>query len=334
VGEVCGRLLRPVNLELGGKSRTPSSWTDAELDLQSVGAQLTPALFGNNGQTCFLSSRVLAPRSRTTEVRRHHHRAGPVAHRRQTHSTCQPRWVRWSVGQQRDRVEGYIAKGREEGARLVAGRRPTGGNSRGGGSSIRPSSPTSNNSSTIAQEEIFGPVVTITPYTDDEDAVRLANDSEYGLGGTVWTTDPERGLNVARHIESGNRRPQWLPPRSAFPHVSNQSQWTRRQTRPRRTQGLSRIPVRLSMTPAGRTTLPTDLDRNCCATFRLHRGRRRYGRLCPRRADIHRTQAPECSCLEAGVARPIPAMGNPAAWFGLRDVGRLGLHNGPTARHR
>jgi aldehyde dehydrogenase (NAD+) len=59
------------------------------------------------------------------------------------------------------------------------------------------------NSSTIAREEIFGPVVTITPYHDDDDAVRIANDSEYGLAATVWTTDAERGLDVARRIAAG-----------------------------------------------------------------------------------------------------------------------------------
>src|SRR6266540_4257670 len=59
------------------------------------------------------------------------------------------------------------------------------------------------NSERIAQEEIFGPVVTITPYDSDEEAIRLANDSEYGLGGSVWTADEERGLDVARRVRTG-----------------------------------------------------------------------------------------------------------------------------------
>ena len=60
------------------------------------------------------------------------------------------------------------------------------------------------NAQVIAREEIFGPVVTVTPYTDDDDAVRIANDSEYGLAGTVWTTDAQRGLAVARRLETGS----------------------------------------------------------------------------------------------------------------------------------
>lgn len=59
------------------------------------------------------------------------------------------------------------------------------------------------NTSTIAREEIFGPVLTVIPYQDDDDAIRIANDSEYGLGGTVWTSDPDRGLQVARRVRTG-----------------------------------------------------------------------------------------------------------------------------------
>ena len=103
---------------------------------------------------------------------------------------------------QRERVEGYIAKGTEEGARLVVGGgRPA---EQKTGWFVEPTVFADvGNTSTIGREEIFGPVVTITPYTDDEDAVRIANDSEYGLGGTVWTKDADRGVRVARRIESG-----------------------------------------------------------------------------------------------------------------------------------
>jgi acyl-CoA reductase-like NAD-dependent aldehyde dehydrogenase len=200
VGEVCGRLLRPVTLELGGKSAAVIL-DDADLDLHSVGAQLTPALFGNNGQTCFLSSRVLAPRSRYREV------VDTVAELARSLTVGNSLDPATQVGplvsrRQRDRVEGYIAQGRAEGARLViGGGRPADQKT---GWFVEPTVFADvDNSSTIAREEIFGPVVTITPYTDDEDAVRIANDSEYGLGGTVWTTDAERGLTIARRIESG-----------------------------------------------------------------------------------------------------------------------------------
>ena len=102
---------------------------------------------------------------------------------------------------QRDRVEGYIAKGFAEGARLVVG----------GGRPARQDTgwfvePTVfadvDNSHTIAREEIFGPVVTITPYSDDDDAVRIANDSEYGLAATIWTESAERGTNMAKRVSA------------------------------------------------------------------------------------------------------------------------------------
>jgi len=217
VGEVCGRLLRPVTLELGGKAAAIIR-DDADLDLSSVGAQLTPALFGNNGQTCFLSSRVLAPRSRYREV------VDTIAELAGSLTVGNSLDPATQVGplvseRQRERVEGYIAQGSQEGARLVVGGgRPAGQET---GWFVEPTVFADvDNSSTIAREEIFGPVVTITPYTDDEDAVRIANDSEYGLGGTVWTTNPERGLGVARRIESGTiglngYRPDLRSPMSA-----------------------------------------------------------------------------------------------------------------------
>ena len=200
VGEICGRLLRPVTLELGGKSAAVIL-DDADLDLRGVGAQLTPALFGNNGQTCFLSSRVLAPRSRYREV------VETIAELAGSLTVGNSLDPATQVGplvseRQRDRVEGYIAKGSQEGARLVVGGGRPGEQETGW--FVEPTVFADvDNTSTIAREEIFGPVVTITPYTDDEDAVRIANDSEYGLGGTVWTTDTDRGLDVARRIESG-----------------------------------------------------------------------------------------------------------------------------------
>jgi len=104
---------------------------------------------------------------------------------------------------QRDRVRGYIAKGIEEGAKLVAGgaEPPEGLET---GYFVRPTvfsevTP----EMTIAQEEIFGPVLAIMPYDDEEDAVRIANDTEYGLAGGVWSGDEERAKAVARRIRTG-----------------------------------------------------------------------------------------------------------------------------------
>jgi acyl-CoA reductase-like NAD-dependent aldehyde dehydrogenase len=201
IGEVCGRLLRPVTLELGGKSAA-IVLDDADLDLSQVGMQLAPALFGNNGQTCFLTSRVLAPRSRYDAV------VDTVANLARSLTVGNSLDPDTKVGplvssRQRDRVEGYIAMGREEGARLVVGGgRPEGQQT---GWFVEPTVFADvDNSHAIAREEIFGPVVTVTPYGDDDDAVRLANDSEYGLAGTVWTTDRARGLTVARRIVTGS----------------------------------------------------------------------------------------------------------------------------------
>ncbi len=201
IGETCGRLLRPVTLELGGKSAA-IVLDDADLDLRSAGQQLAPALFANSGQACHLSTRVLAPRSRYDEVVE---TVARLARSLKVGNSLDPATQMGPLvsAAHRARVEGYIARGLEQGARLVAG----GGRSaqQRTGWFVEPTVFADvDHSLTIAREEIFGPVVTITPYTDDEDAVRIANDSEYGLAGTVWTTDHERGLGVARRVRSGS----------------------------------------------------------------------------------------------------------------------------------
>ncbi len=103
---------------------------------------------------------------------------------------------------QRDRVERYIAKGNSDGARLVAGGgRPAGLDQ---GWFVEPTVFADvDNSSTIAQEEIFGPVLSVIRYTDEVDAIRIANDSDYGLGGSVWTVDPDRARAVVRRVRTG-----------------------------------------------------------------------------------------------------------------------------------
>ena len=200
IGEVCGKLLKPVTLELGGKSAA-IVLDDADLDLETVGQELFTATLLNNGQTCFLGTRVLAPRTRYTEIvelftafaesltvgssLEEATQLGPLA-----------------TAAQRDRVEGYIAKGRGDGARITyGGGRPAGMDK---GWFVEPTVFADvDNNHAIAQQEIFGPVLSIIPYGDDRDAVRIANDSDYGLGGTVWTGDPDRGLAVATQIQTG-----------------------------------------------------------------------------------------------------------------------------------
>lgn len=104
--------------------------------------------------------------------------------------------------QHRQRVEGLIAQGRAEGARVTAGGgRPA---QLDKGWFVEPTVFADvDNTFTVAREEIFGPVLSLIPYTDVDEAVQIANDSDYGLGGTIWTSDPERAVEVARRVQTG-----------------------------------------------------------------------------------------------------------------------------------
>ncbi|MGB6578896.1 MAG: aldehyde dehydrogenase [Streptosporangiaceae bacterium] len=200
VAETCGRLLRPVTLELGGKSAA-IVLEDADLDLAKIGNDLFAATLVNNGQTCYLGTRVLAPRSRYDEVV---DTIAAFASSLTVGDALDPATQIGPMASQthRDRVEGYVSKGASDGARLVVG----GGRPRDmdRGWFVEPTVFADvDNSSTIAQEEIFGPVLSVIAYGDVDDAIRIANDSDYGLGGSVWTTDAERGKNVARRVRTG-----------------------------------------------------------------------------------------------------------------------------------
>jgi acyl-CoA reductase-like NAD-dependent aldehyde dehydrogenase len=120
---------------------------------------------------------------------------------------------------QQERVRGYIESGRREGARLVVG----GGDPPPGLASgwyVRPTLFAGvDNRMTIAREEIFGPVLSVIEYRDDDDAVRIANDSDYGLSGSVWTADAARGLDVARRVRAGSfgvNQPYSMDPAAPF----------------------------------------------------------------------------------------------------------------------
>ena len=199
IAETCGRLLRPVTLELGGKSAA-IVLEDAELDLAQIGEGLFTSTLLNNGQTCFLGTRVLAPRSRYGEVVDAFSafatslQVGPA-------SAPETQIGPMATAAQRDRVEAYIAKGRSEHGQITAGgKRPE----LDRGFFVEPTVFAGlSNSSTLAREEIFGPVLTVIAYDGVDDAVRIANDSDFGLGGTIWTADPERGAEVARRVRTG-----------------------------------------------------------------------------------------------------------------------------------
>jgi acyl-CoA reductase-like NAD-dependent aldehyde dehydrogenase len=194
----CGELLRPVTLELGGKSAA-IVLDDADL------AGATEALFGatmmNNGQTCVNCTRVLAPRARYDEVLEVF---SGLANALVVGDSLDPTTQvgPMASARQRDRVEGYIEKGRAEGGRIVAGGgRPP---EQHRGWFVQPTIFADvANSDTIAREEIFGPVLAVIPYDGVDQAVAIANDSEFGLGGSVWSRDPERARDVARRVQTG-----------------------------------------------------------------------------------------------------------------------------------
>lgn len=195
----CGELLRPVTLELGGKS---AAIVLDDADLSKAGEALFGATLLNNGQTCYLGTRVLAPRARYKEVL---DIFGGLAGALQVGDALDPKTQIGPVAsaRQRDRIEGYIAKGRAEGARVVAGgNRPA---SQKRGWFVEPTIFADvQNSHTIAREEIFGPVLAVIPYDDVEQAISIANDSDFGLGGSVWTSDAGRGHDVAKRVQTGS----------------------------------------------------------------------------------------------------------------------------------
>ncbi|TCK26340.1 aldehyde dehydrogenase [Pseudonocardia endophytica] len=199
IAETCGRLLRPVTLELGGKS---AAIVLDDADLASTIESFFASTLLNSGQICWLGTRVLAPRSRYDEV------VDTVSGLAGALVIGDPLAEGTQIGplvseRQRDRVEAYIAKGRAEGARLtVGGGRPEGHEQ---GWFLQPTVFADvDNGHTIAQEEIFGPVLSVIPYSGEDEAVAIANDSDYGLGGSVWTRDPDRGEAVARRVRTGS----------------------------------------------------------------------------------------------------------------------------------
>ena len=200
IGAQCGLDLRRCSLELGGKS---AAILLDDADLAQVAQELRFTSFVNNGQACAAQTRILAPRSRYAEA------VDAVAELAASLSVGDPHDPAVKVGplvssRQRDRVRDYIGFGIAEGGRLVTGGAvPPAGLPRGW--FIQPTVFADiDNGMRIAQEEIFGPVLCVIPYDDDADAVRLANESRYGLAGSVFTSEPERGLEVARAVRTGS----------------------------------------------------------------------------------------------------------------------------------
>ncbi|MGY1743545.1 MULTISPECIES: aldehyde dehydrogenase [unclassified Blastococcus] len=198
VMQLCGERIARVTLELGGKS---AAIVLPDADVASVAQTVTFAGIGNSGQVCAALTRLVVPRDRQEEVVeavKGVMEAIPVGDPREEGVMIGP----LAAERQRERVEGYIRTGVEEGARLVTGGGRPEGLDRGW--YVQPTLFADvDNSMRIAQEEIFGPVLVVIPYDTVEDAVRIANDSQYGLSGAVFTADPAVGESVARRIRTG-----------------------------------------------------------------------------------------------------------------------------------
>jgi aldehyde dehydrogenase (NAD+) len=199
IGEVAGRNLVPAALELGGKSACVVLG-DADMEL-AITACVTRCLL-NSGQTCIALSRLLVPRERLPEAEAI---AAGVAQAHQLGDPFDPATQQGPLvsALQRDRVREHIRHGSQEGARVVTGGAEPPA-SLDHGFFVAPTVFSDVRSDmAIAQEEIFGPVLSIIAFDDEEDAIRIANDSRYGLSGAVWSADEEHALSVARRIRTG-----------------------------------------------------------------------------------------------------------------------------------
>jgi aldehyde dehydrogenase (NAD+) len=204
VGSLATERLKRISLELGGKS---AAIVLDDVDLASSAFMLAYSGLMNSGQACVAQTRILAPRSRYDEI------TEALVESAKMLTVGDPLDPATQLGplvaeRQRDRVEGYIEKGKAEGARLVlGGGRPAGLEV---GWYVEPTIFADvDTKMTIAQEEIFGPVLSVIPYDSEDEAVAIANDSDYGLAGSVWTADVEHGYQVATQVRTGTYGINW-----------------------------------------------------------------------------------------------------------------------------
>jgi acyl-CoA reductase-like NAD-dependent aldehyde dehydrogenase len=189
----CAARIKPVTLELGGKSANVI-FADADLEAAAAGAPY--AAFDNAGQDCCARSRILVERSAFDRFMELFEQAVKGV------AVLDPSDERSEMGplisaDQRDRVSAYVP---DDSAVAFRGSAPSGPGFWFPPTVLMPPDPKDR----TLHEEIFGPVVAVVPFEDEADAVRIANDSDFGLSGSIWTRDLGRGIRVSRGIESGN----------------------------------------------------------------------------------------------------------------------------------
>src|SRR6266511_1789158 len=193
---LCAETVKRVSLELGGKS---PNVVFADANLADAIPSSVWSIYYSAGQSCEARSRVLVEQSVYDEF------VSRFAEHAQSLKVGDPLDPDTQMGSlisttHRDKVHTFVESGREEGAELVAGGEP--GNGKG---AFYPPTVLAkvDNRMVVAQEEIFGPVVTMIPFEDEKDAIRIANDTKYGLFATIWTGDPARGHRIASRIKAG-----------------------------------------------------------------------------------------------------------------------------------